>query len=260
MSPIYLHNNKILLRDGKIATHEDCCCWERWLRSQMRIGSRPDVVEQVWLVAAGEPQAAPYVSQQIPQTSRNADWMPNELGASTDPVVYPFTSATQSFYIIYDKAARTIRFKLSNADTSGRNPPPASPESVAVVPANKLTSETESYPLDVFVGAIGRSLNGNTIVSISAKIKLFDCSLQVVGEPNVQIPDTEVSWSRGANWVPGTIPPPGQNFTRKLSGHKLGKGFTITGSATMSWEGIRPLGSHIQGWFALYDYTRDYII
>lgn len=250
MSPLISKNSKLLVNDNKLATSLDCCCPEfRWLRPATRIGGISDTFEQFFLVASNQPPGAPYPGQRIPGTESNAEWMPNNPGPGGAPIVYPLTDSTQTFYVTYDKIARNVKYRLQNGEK----------ESVAIVPVNKLTSETVSYPIGIYVEARGR-IDSNTIITLNAKIKFFNCTLSVVGEAPVQLPDTEVAWNRG-NWVPGQPNPPAQTFERTLNpGYKLGKGFTINGSITMSWEGIRPTGNQIQGWIVLYDFTRDYII
>lgn len=260
MSPLYLNDNKLLTVENKLATSADCCCPdERWLRSHVRIGGNV-TFEQGWLVTSGQPTGNPYPNAQIPNQNRNAEWMPNHVTSTT---MHPPTVVTQTFYITYNKAARDIRWKLSNASTSGRNPPWPSAESIALVPPNKLTSETVAYKMFLEIFAVGRRivLNNVEATTISTGIKYSNCNLQVVGEPIVAIPDTEITWFRKPGWVPGDPNlGPGVEFKRQLPGYKLGKGFTITGSITMSWEGLRPWQSFVQGWFAFFDFTRDYIL
>lgn len=262
MSPFYINDNKLLINNDELAISSDCCCADRrWLRSHARIGGN-DGFEQGWLVTSGQPPGNPYTSGQIPNQNRNAEWMPNSVGV-TNVTMHPPTTATQTFYITYDKVARDIRWKLSGANTSGRNPPWPSAESIALVPPNKLTSEIVAYPMRLEVFAIGRRnvFNGVEATTISTGIKWFNCNLQVVGEPVVAIPDTEVTWFRKPDWVPGdTNLGPQVQFLRQLPGYKLGKGFTITGSLSMSWEGLRPFQSFVQGWFAFFDFTNDYIL
>lgn len=261
MSPLYLKNNKLLVQDNKLASDANCCCpeWASWLRSHMRIGGNT-VFEQGWLVTLGQPIAAPYIQGQIPNQNRNAEWSPNSISNPDQAIMYPPQSATQTFYIIYNKAARTIRYKLSNADTTGRVPPWPTPESIAAVPLNKLTEENIDYPINVEVFAGGRVSNYLGVVNstLSSGMKLFNCSIQVVGEPPAAIPDTEIIWLNPTNNTANL--PPQKSSIQPLPGYKLGKGFTITGSATMSWEGIRPAQSQVQGWFKLFDFTDDYII
>lgn len=253
MSPFYINDNKLLINNDKLAISSDCCCADRrWLRAQMRIGSIQDSVEQVFLITG---------NAQIAGTQRNANWLPNVIGTS-DNTVYPPQNPTHTFYITYDKTLRNIKYKFSHADTAGRTPPWPSPESIATVPANKLTSEVVNYPIVIYIDAVGKTSTDRAFSTVTAGIKIFNCSLSVVGEPVVAIPDTEVTWFRRPDWVPGnTNTGPAVAFTRTLlPGYKLGKGFTINGSVTMSWEGIRPHGSFIQGWFAFYDFTNDYIL
>lgn len=251
MSPFYFKNNKLLIKENELAASADCCCPDkRWLRTQMRIGSTQDPVEQVFLITGGV---------QIPNTTRNADWLPN-TGGTFDNTVYPPQNPTHTFYITYDKTLRNIKYRFSHADTAGSTPPWPSPESIATVPANKLTSETVNYPIQIEVFAIGRTSNDGTFATVTTGLKIFNCSLSVVGEPVVALPDTEVIWNRVPDWVPGQPIGPTATVLRTLPGYKLGKGFTITGTVTISWEGIRPRGSNVQGWFGFFDFTSDYII
>lgn len=260
MSPFYSKNSKLLISNNKLATSSDCCCPDQtWLRPQIRIGSTGDVIEQVILVSTDIYGA----SRQIPDTRRNANWFPNTGAGNNDFTIYPPQNTTNTFYITYDKVSRTIKYKCSHADTSGRNPPWPSAESIATVPVNKLTSETVNYPINLFVSASGKTTFAPERLNATktSGIKIFNCNLQVVGEPVVAIPDTQTTWFRKPNWVPGDADVgPAVSVTNKLPGYKLGKGFTITGSATISWEEIRPHGSMVQAWFALLDFTNDYII
>lgn len=217
--------------DGVTSSASSRAC-TAWARSQFRIASATDVVEQVWLVPGGA---------QVSNTQRNADWQPasvtvNNITGGTI-IIYPPTTSTQSFYITYDPVTRRLVYKLQNAIIRGLQ---TSPESRIAVPANKLTSQTLNYPINIFLGAFGPSL------TTAASIRLHDCTLNVTGEPAVQIPNLEAVW-------PGAGPTATQNFY--LTGGKLGKGFTINGYITMGWTGRRPDGSNLQGWFGFVDTT-----
>lgn len=260
MSPFYAKNQKLLVIDNKLSIDQNCCCPESWLRSHIRIGGN-NTHEQGWLVTLGQPPAAPYTDGQIPNQNRNAEWYPNKIINADSAIMHPPITQTQTFNIAYDKVARNIRFSLSGADTTGRNPPWPSVESIAVVPQNKLTSETVLYKTNLELYARGRIFTWNNISNstLSTGMKIFGCSIAVIGEPVVAIPDTEVLWLNPTNITDSRILPPQVSAVRELR-YKLGKGFTITGSVTITWEGIRPAQSQVQGWFRLFDFTNDYII
>ena len=214
--------------DGVTSSGSSRAC-TAWVRSQFRIASGPDVVEQVWL--------APSPLGNIANTPRNADWEPTAItgGSPAQTIIYPPTTSTQSFYITYDPVTRRLVYNLQNAIMSGNQ---TSPESRIEVPANKLTSQALNYPINIFLGASGASL------TTESRIRLHDCTLNVTGEPAVQIPDLEAVW-------PGPTTP--KNLY--LTGGKLGKGFTINGYITMGWTGQRPTGSGLQGWLGFVDTT-----
>lgn len=212
--------------DGVTSNASGRAC-QAWVRSQFRIGTGPDVSEQVWLLPGGA---------SVTNTPRNADWEPTAITGGTPPqtIIYPPTTSTQSFYITYDPATRRLVYKLQNATMSETQ---TSPESRIEVPANKLTSQTLNYPINIFLGAAGAAL------TTASRTRLHNCTLSVTGEPAVQIPDLEAVW-------------PGSTTTqnRYLKG-RLGKGFTISGYVTMGWTGQRPTGSGLQGWFGFVDTT-----
>lgn len=213
--------------DGVTSSASGRAC-QAWVRSQFRIASGPDAVEQVWLVPGGA---------QVANTQRNADWEPTAItgGSPAQTIIYPPTTSTQSFYITYDPATMRLVYKLQNAVMRGTQ---TSPESRLVVPANKLTSQTLNYPINIFLGAGGAAL------TTESRLRLHDCTLNVTGEPAVQIPDLEAVW-----------PGPTAQQNRYLTGGKLGNGFTINGYVTMGWTGQRPSGSNLQGWFGFVDTT-----
>lgn len=208
----------------------DCVC-QAWARTQFRI-SRQNAqsdFEQVWLTPSGG----------IAVTQRQAEWNPTAVSDANGIINYPPTTSTQSFYITYDPAARTLVFKLQNAIISGNQ---TSPESRLIVPANKLTSQTLIYPIHMFVGATGTTTS--TPPTTASGTRFYNCVLNVTGEPAVQLPNLTAVW-----------PGPTQTQNRYLTGARLGKGFTITGNLEMSWTGQRPVGSGLQAWFGFVDTT-----
>lgn len=207
---------------------------QQWTRAQFRIGLGAATYEQVWLVPGG---------LIVTGTQRHAEWNPTAVtgGSPAQTINYPPTSATQSFYITYDPAARTLVFKLQNAALFAVGQ--TSLESQIQVPDNKLTSLTLNYPIHMFVSAGGR---GGTVPTTQAGMRFHDCTLDVTGEPAVALPELNAEW-------PGAGASSQRN--RYLPGGKLGKGFTITGYATMSWTGQRPQQSDIQASFGFVDTT-----
>lgn len=204
-----------------------------WLRAHARIGSNTDAVEQQFLLG---------VNTFVAGSARNAEWNPNQqvstllnggVGNPANYISYPPTTSVQSYTLTYDPATRVMTWLLSNNTTT---------PSTYTVPANKLSSATKNYPLSIFLAA-STARPAGSFPTCTSFTRIDSCELQVTGEPPVQIPMLEAV--RPANIL-------GINTTYNTQA-KLGKGFTISGYATIGWDVIRPRGSDCQFWFAIVD-------
>jgi hypothetical protein len=145
-------------------------------------------------------------STQLPVSSLNAEFMPNTTG-NNGPA-----SPSQTFTLVFDSVANTMTFRMSNATAN----------SVYTMPAGYYDPSTSLYDLKLEVYA----------TTNAGYAELSNLSLSVTGETPVALDDMRVDF-------PNTISPV------TVSG-KLGKGFTLSGTITMSWVLTRPRRSEYQ--------------
>jgi hypothetical protein len=142
----------------------------------------------------------------VPGSALNAEFMPNTTGDNGP------ASPSQTFTLVFDPVANTMTFRMSNATAN----------SVYTMPAGYYENSEESYDLKLEVYAAARE----------GYAELSNLSLLVTGETPVALDDMRVDF-------PDTISPVTVSAL-------LGKGFTLSGTITMSWVLTRPRRSEYQ--------------